>query len=425
MRLPGLRRTLAVACLSSAVILVPVGSAAGWRIALAAAAAVVLAVAIVATWGRQQLVDPVTDIAAEVGATSPDDARQKVVDLHHAEERCRDDRHRLAELLEDLSSSLGEGLMVVSSDLKIRLISPVALRFCGAEAVPPDTQLLEILRNPDAVRLVEEAAAGETPSSAVVENPRGLWELRAFPVRLGGAVVLVSDVSTIRRAAEFRRRFVQDLSHELRSPLAVLRTTVEAVEDEVPPRLVEILVRQVERLDRLTRELYELATLEAGQVELQLETVVLGAVVAEVLNDFSPEAERVGVTLRHHCEPDLRCHADRRGLYRVMSNLVDNAIKYNREGGWVEVRGRVRGSEIVLEVEDSGAGIPAGELQAVLQRFYRLDRARTPGRGGLGLGLAIVKHMVQHLGGRLQLDSREGVGTTVTVAFPKVEATTA
>jgi two-component system phosphate regulon sensor histidine kinase PhoR len=423
--LPGLRRTLVVACLASAVVLAPVGSAAGWRVALAGAAAVALAVAVLATWARRQVVEPLADIAAEVAAASPDDARRRVVDLHHAEGRCRTARDRLADLLEDLSSSLGEGLMVVSSDLKIRLVNPVALRFCGADAVRLDTQLLEILRNPDAVRLVEEAAAGETPSSAVVENPRGLWELRAFPVRLGGAVVLVSDVSTVRRAAEFRRRFVQDLSHELRSPLAVLRTTVEAVEDEVPPRLVEILVRQVERLDRLTRELYELATLEAGQVELQLESVILGAVVAEVLNDFSPEAERVGVTLRQHCEPDLLCHADRRGLYRVLSNLVDNAIKYNRDGGWVEVRGRARGSEIVLEVEDSGAGIPAGELHAVLQRFYRLDRARTPGRGGLGLGLAIVKHMVQHLGGRLQLDSREGVGTTVTVAFPKVDPTTA
>ncbi len=113
----------------------------------------------------------------------------------------------------------------------------------------------------------------------------------------------------------------------------------------------------------------------------------------------------------------MACRADRRGLYRVLSNLVDNAIKYNRRDGWVEIRSRVVDDDVVIEVEDSGAGIPASELQAVLQRFYRLDRARTPGRGGLGLGLAIVKHMVQHMGGRLALDSREGIGTTVALHF--------
>ena len=105
--------------------------------------------------------------------------------------------------------------------------------------------------------------------------------------------------------------------------------------------------------------------------------------------------------------------SDRRGLYRVLRNLVDNAIKYNRHGGWVEIRAHGDGGVPIFEVEDNGEGIPSAELKAVLQRFYRVDRARTPGDGGLGL--AIVKHMVQALGGSLDLDSREGVGTTVTV----------
>ncbi len=138
------------------------------------------------------------------------------------------------------------------------------------------THLLEILRNPEAVDAVEVAAAGDAPDPVVIENPRGLWEVHAFPVRGGGAVVLFTDVGLVRRAAEFRRRFVQDLSHELRSPLTVLRTTVEALEDEVDARMAAMLVHQVERLDRLTAELYELATIEAGHLELQLE-VGLGA----------------------------------------------------------------------------------------------------------------------------------------------------
>jgi two-component system phosphate regulon sensor histidine kinase PhoR len=190
---------------------------------------------------------------------------------------------------------------------------------------------------------------------------------------------------------------------------------VEAIESEVDPRLAAMLVRQVERLDRLTAELYELATIEAGQVELQLEEVLLSSAVRDVIADFAPEAATAEVELRTDVDEKLECCCDRRGLYRVIRNLVDNAIKYNHPGGWVEVRGRSEDGTPVIEVEDNGEGIPSGELKAVLQRFYRVDRARTPGDGGLGLGLAIVKHMVQALGGTLELDSREGVGTTVKV----------
>ena len=419
MTIPGRIRVAVVAAALASVLLVPLGARFGISAAVLGAIAAAVAGAVVAVWAWRTLGRPLVDVAVDLGVSKPDAVRQAVAGLRHDLEGCRTERGRLSDLLEDLSSSLGEGLMVVSSDLEIRLASPVALRFCGVESVRPGTGLLDILRNPDAVRLVEEAAAGADTSAAVVENPRGLWELRAFPVRVGGAVMLVSDVGTVRRAAEFRRRFVQDLSHELRSPLAVLRTTVEAVEDEVSPELTEILVRQVERLDRLTRELYELASIEAGEVELVLEAVDVAAVATEVLKDFRPEAERLGVATRSACEGALRCRADRGGLYRVLSNLVDNAIKFNRRGGWVEIRARTVDDEVVIEVEDSGAGIPASELQAVLQRFYRLDRARTPGRGGLGLGLAIVKHMVQHMGGRLALNSREGIGTTVALHFQR------
>jgi len=179
-----------------------------------------------------------------------------------------------------------------------------------------------------------------------------------------------------------------------------------------------MLVRQVERIDRLASELNELASIESGQVDLDLELLAPAEVIREVLADFRPEASRLDVDLGCEVADELRCWCDRRGLYRVLSNLVDNAIKYNRPGGWVRVRGRSGEGSLLLEVSDSGEGIPASELQAVLQRFYRVDRARTPGNGGLGLGLAIVKHLVQIMGGTLTLDSREAVGTTVTVGFP-------
>jgi two-component system phosphate regulon sensor histidine kinase PhoR len=365
------------------------------------------------TW--RTLAAPAREIMRDLESDTAEGARRALAEMRSNGIRCEAERSKISALLEDLTSSLGDGLLVVSSDLEIRLINRAARRFCGVETVELGTHILEILRNPDAVASVENAAAGEAPDAVVIENRRGLWEVHAFPVRGGGAVVLLTDVGLVRRAAELRQRFVQDLSHELRSPLTVLRTTVEALEEDLDPDHSAMLVQQVERLDRLTVELYELATIEAGQLELQLEALSAANTVGEVVRDLGPAAERKGVEIKVKVEENLRCWCDRRGLYRVVRNLVDNAIKYNRSGGWVEVRARAEDGVPVFEIEDSGEGIPAGELKAVLQRFYRVDRARTPGDGGLGLGLAIVKHMVQALGGSLDLDSREGVGTTVTV----------
>ena len=396
------------------LILVVASGRGGAAIWLAVALwAVAMAVLEGITW--RAVAGPVREMMRDLEAENAHQAQRALRDLRDTATTCEAERSRTTALLEDLTSSLGDGLLVVSPDLEIRLINAVARRFCGVESVILGSHLLEILRNPEAVRAVETAAAGEEPDPVLIENPRGLWEVHAFPVRGGGAVVLFADVGLVRRSAEFRRRFVQDLSHELRSPLTVLRTTVESIEGEVDPRLAAMLIRQVERLDRLTAELYDLATIEAGHVELRLETVSLSGAVRDVVVDLSPEAEAAEVEIRIDFDDDLECWSDRRGLYRVIRNLVDNAIKYNRPGGWVKVRGFPEDGLPVIEVEDNGEGIPSGELQAVLQRFYRVDRARTPGDGGLGLGLAIVKHMVQALGGSLELDSREGVGTKVTV----------
>jgi two-component system phosphate regulon sensor histidine kinase PhoR len=377
-----------------------------------AAAAVVAVVA----WRRAV---PLVELRHELGTAGPrTNLLARLRELKERLERRERDCSAQADLLEDLTSGIGDGLLVVGKDLRVRLINPRALHFAGGTEVPAGTHLLDILREPDLVRAVEAAAAGERTRRVVVENPRGLWQVRPFPIRGGGAVVLISEVGLIRRSAELRRRFVQDLSHELRSPLAVLRTTVEALEDEVSEAQAAMLIRQVERITRLTDELHELASIESGQVELNPEPQLLLPLLRDLVQDFASPAAALDLELRVEGEEDLTVTCDRRALYRVLSNLVDNAIKYNRPGGSVTVGAGPSEDGIAIVVADSGVGIPADELQAVLQRFYRIDRARTPGEGGLGLGLAIVKHMVQQMGGSLQLDSREGVGTQVTVTVP-------
>jgi two-component system phosphate regulon sensor histidine kinase PhoR len=409
--------TAAVAALPVLVVILILSSGRDLVEGVLAAALWLIAVAGVeaALWSRS---GRLLQAASELLDVSPPDIPRELRELAERAETWREESRRLANRLEDLSSSLGNGLLVVASDLRVRLINQPALDFCGVETANRGSHLVEILRDPAVIEVIESAAAGGRPDAEVVENRNGLWEIRAYPVRDGGAVVLFSEVSLVRRSAEFRRRFVQDLSHELRSPLAVLRTTVEALEDDVDPRLAGVLVRQVERLDRLTRELYDLATIESGQLELELEEVRVRSLVRDVFGDLAPEALAAGVDFRHEVPDDVIAWCDRRGLARILSNLVDNAVKYNRRGGWVEVWAKRDEDIVTVRVSDSGEGIPPSELRAVLQRFYRVDQARTPGRGGLGLGLAIVKHMVQYMGGALDLRSREGVGTTVTITLP-------
>jgi len=389
----------------------------GTRTVAAAVALWLVGVAVLAGWLWRETLRPLADLLSELDTPAPQQARWRLREVKEQLELLRAREAAAALLLEDVALRLGEGLLVVGSDLKVRLANPRALHFLGRETVSPGTPLVDLLRHPDAVDAVRRAASGQTGARVLVENPRGLWELHAAPVH-GGAVVLATEVGLLQRSAELRQRFVQDLSHELRSPLTVMRTTVEAMEGEVSPQLAEMLVRQVERTTRLVDELYELATIEAGQVNLRPEPFHLHEAVEEVLGDFFTPAAAAGISLCHDVPADLVLTCDRRGLQRVLNNLVDNAVKYNRQGGRVEVRGWAAGGTVTVEVSDTGEGIPAGELGAVMQRFYRRDRARTPGQGGLGLGLAIVKHLVQQMGGTTTLDSREGVGTRVTVSLP-------
>lgn len=379
-----------------------------------------VSVVIIAEVVWKRVTEPVHRLMRDIGAASPGDVGRSVRRFQHEMHRSLTFRQQATQLVDDISTGLGEGLLVVDPDLSVRLVNPRALHFLGVDQVDDGAHLLDLVRDPDVVAGVRSAVNGEGVHRVPIENPRGVWEVRPFPVSHGGAVVLITEVGPVRRAAELRRRFVQDLSHELRSPLTVMRTTVEALEDEVSEDLSSMMVRQVERITRLTDELYELASIEAGEMELKPNSQSLMAVVRQVVNDFQAPAQHAGVVIRCSGPDDLNSVFDQRALSRVLSNLVDNAIKYNREGGSVDISVRSGKKSVHIEVADSGIGIPAPEVGAVMQRFYRIDSARTPGEGGLGLGLAIVKHMVQQMGGILALESREDVGTRATVTLPKI-----
>jgi heavy metal sensor kinase len=223
------------------------------------------------------------------------------------------------------------------------------------------------------------------------------------------------------------RRFTADASHELRTPLTVIRTEAEValakpLDGGEYRNLLSSILEECERLTRLTDQLLALAREDAGAGRPTLESLDLSAVVHGVVEDMRPLAEARGLGLRMEANGAAPVHGDALRLRQVFFNLVDNAIKYTPSGGEVAVRVDRRDGEAVVTVRDTGIGIPPEHLPRVFDRFYRVDKARSREHGGTGLGLSIAQSIVAAHGGRIELASAPGQGTTCTVTLPEREA---
>jgi len=239
-----------------------------------------------------------------------------------------------------------------------------------------------------------------------------------------GLVMVVDDVTTLRRLEHVRTEFVANVSHELRTPLTAIQGYLETLlggaldEPEHARRFLEIAFRHTERLGRLLNDLTDLSNIELGKVSLRLAATPLAPVVDSVLAIIAAKAREGGVTLAAAVPAGLSGAADHDRLAQILINLVDNAVKYTPTGGAVTVRARPLGDHVEIAVSDTGVGIPRADLPRITERFYRVDKARSRELGGTGLGLAIVKHLVLAHGGDLAIESEEGQGTTVRVTLP-------
>jgi two-component system phosphate regulon sensor histidine kinase PhoR len=243
----------------------------------------------------------------------------------------------------------------------------------------------------------------------------------------GQQVVLVlQDVTELRRAETVRREFVANVSHELRTPVACLKALVETLEDgalEAPEAAREFLDRmqvEVDDLAQLVEELLELSRIESGRVSLDLQPVDIAPMVAAAAERLRPHAERQGLTLTLDLPTGLpTALADPERIHQVITNLVHNAVKFTPPGGRVTVTAEQRDGEVTVHVVDNGVGIPSEALPRLFERFYKVDKARAG--GGTGLGLAIAKHLVQVHSGRIWAESAgEGQGARFSFALPAV-----
>jgi two-component system phosphate regulon sensor histidine kinase PhoR len=235
---------------------------------------------------------------------------------------------------------------------------------------------------------------------------------------------MARDVTAANRLTRMRRDFVTNLSHEIKTPLAIIRGAAETLEEAGPGdavaagRFVRRIVEQIYRMEDLLKDLLTLSRLESPEASRHRLPCDLAAISHRAIELLAPLAGRAQVTLRAEIEPVPTLAGDGKALERLVLNLVVNAIQYNREGGHVTLRLHPRANSIVLEVEDDGVGIPAADVPRIFERFYRVDKGRGRAEGGSGLGLAIVKHVVQAHGGTLEVKTEIDRGSMFSVVLP-------
>ncbi|PYM59385.1 MAG: PAS domain-containing sensor histidine kinase [Candidatus Rokuibacteriota bacterium] len=295
--------------------------------------------------------------------------------------------------------------------------------------------LLEVIRNVDLHGLLSEsraAADGEVVSREIKlpDPPERVLQVHAVPLRFTGdepgVVIILHDITELRRLEQVRTEFVANVSHELRTPLTAIQGYLETLLDgalEEPQharKFLEIVFRHTERLGRLTDDLTDLSNIELGRISLRIEPTDLTEVTESALAIIQPRAGSGRVTVKANLPADMpEVLADRDRLAQILINLVDNAVKYTPAGGhvWVEAQ-RLPSGMVEVAVRDTGVGVPKADLPRLTERFYRVDKARSRELGGTGLGLAIVKHLVLAHGGDLGIESELWKGTTVRFTLP-------
>ena len=339
----------------------------------------------------------------------------------------------VSSLFEATMGSMREGLLVVDKDMRVVASNPAAHRLFSPTLPKLNSQrLTELTRNPEIYSAFLDGLKGLERSGVKVQThgpERQVFDLRVVPIGGNGqgpegALGVFFDITRTERLEIIRQEFLSNVSHELRTPLTAIIAFVEtletgAMEDaERSQRFLSIIRKNASRMHGLIDDILELTAIEGGNVTLRAATVELHELVAEVCASLAAKAAANGVTLVNEIEPEITVYADSRRLEQMLTNLIDNGIKFSREGGTVTIRHQP-GTRDQIMVEDNGDGIPAQHLERLFERFYRIDRARSRDMGGTGLGLAIVKHLALLHGGEVTVDSELGKGTIFTIHLPK------
>lgn len=338
------------------------------------------------------------------------------------------DRTRMVAIL----SSMIEGVLVVDENGRLQHLNDAARRMLKLDHDAINRHYVEAIRHPGIVEQIKRVLAGQQAEGLELSLTRGenlMLVAQVAPVIAAGrgAVLVLHDVTDLKRADQIRRDFVANVSHELRTPLTAIKGYIEALMDDPADansrrQFLEIIQRHSIRMERLVSDLLRLARLDAGQEAPELVDCEVDALITSLITDFENDVAAKNQTVRTNIAPEAcTLVTDTAKLHDVLRNLLENAVVYTPNGGTIEISANVSGGRYELAVADNGPGIPPTDLTRVFERFYRVDRSRAR-PGGTGLGLSIVKNLVGVLGGEVVATNRPNGGAVFTVRLPMREA---
>jgi len=340
-------------------------------------------------------------------------------DLQHS--ALDDERARLATVLEQMT----DGVLIADAQGLIQFANPAAGKLFQTSN-PINRSITEVIRNHQLVEAWRRCQQSRELQSETVEVPARHQFLQLVVIpdsHSSGSLLLVQDLTRIRRLETVRRDFISNLSHELRTPLASLKALAETLQDgalDDPPaarRFTDQIQIEVDALTQMVTELLELSKIESGRLSLDTQLVAPCDLLDSASRRMRLQAERAGLNLRVECKDDLpKVKIDSHRLEQVLVNLIHNAVKFTKPGGEVVLGAEAGMGEVRFAVRDSGIGIPADDVTRIFERFYRVDKSRTG--SGTGLGLSIAKHIVEAHNGKIWAESIEGQGSTFHFSIP-------
>ncbi|WP_051258505.1 two-component system histidine kinase PnpS [Atopococcus tabaci] len=337
------------------------------------------------------------------------------------------------EQMRELINHLIIGVMLLDNDRNVQIVNPAMSEILEMDLYAGvGRPYVEVIKSYGITTLIEDAYRTHQTQNdeiSLFEVDNKVLDANVVPIAGDhpgevNFIVLLYDITEIRRLEKVRTDFVANASHELRTPVTALKGFTEtlldgAMEDkEILVEFLTIMHKESIRLDSMVRDILQLSKLEHRTVQMEIETISIREIVEATFQIVRQKAESKEISLEIEEKTPVEIEGDENLLKQILLNLINNAVTYTPEKGYVKVALGVEGDEAVIHVEDNGIGIPEDEQSRVFERFYRVDKARSRNAGGTGLGLSIVKYLVENFNGSISLDSKIGLGTTFTVHLP-------
>ncbi len=331
--------------------------------------------------------------------------------------------------------SMSNGIIAVDRNFRIILINSIACKlFNISEQEAMGNNFTEGVRNSKINKLIERAIKEDSQFTEEIRNSRhydNILRITAVPLRQkewtgsnSGGIISIHDITNIKKLEQIRTEFVSNVTHELKTPLTSIRGFVEtlrngAINDPgVAGRFLEIIDIEAERLYTLINDILQLSEIETKQRDTNIKKFKFLPLLKETISVLEGSAESKKIRIKYNVEENLNIIANSNRIKQMLINLIDNAIKYNRKGGYVSITAYKAEGSVIVIVKDNGIGIPEDHQKRIFERFYRVDKGRSRSMGGTGLGLSIVKHIVNLYSGNIKIISKPGGGTEFIIQLP-------